>query len=131
MSKYREIDILSDEPGKSEFVERGHYYRMTIRMWLNKGEPILWTRPFYVSFGSMDMPEVSEDKTILTALHRLDRECLINGLFYGIQGMRIGGTRKIRIPPHLGYREKGVEGWIPPNAVLVAEIHVIEERTTA
>ncbi len=43
--------------------------------------------------------------------------------------MRIGGLRKLKISPHLAYAERGVPGMIPANAVIVAEIEIIEERT--
>jgi FKBP-type peptidyl-prolyl cis-trans isomerase len=62
---------------------------------------------------------------------RLDREFLINGLFYGIEGMRIGGTRKLKISPHLAYGEKGIPDTIPSNAVLIFEVTILEERYTA
>jgi FKBP-type peptidyl-prolyl cis-trans isomerase len=36
--------------------------------------------------------------------------------------MKVGGYRKVRISPHLAYRDKGLPELIPPHAVLVAEI---------
>jgi FKBP-type peptidyl-prolyl cis-trans isomerase len=36
--------------------------------------------------------------------------------------MNVGGYRKVRISPHLAYRDKGIPGLIPPNAVLICEI---------
>jgi FKBP-type peptidyl-prolyl cis-trans isomerase len=42
--------------------------------------------------------------------------------------MRIGGTRTLKISPHLGYGEKGIPGVIPSNAVLIAEIAFLEQR---
>lgn len=36
--------------------------------------------------------------------------------------MKVGGYRKVRISPHLGYRDKGIPDFVPPHAVLVAEI---------
>jgi FKBP-type peptidyl-prolyl cis-trans isomerase len=62
---------------------------------------------------------------------RVDRENLINGLFYGIEGMRIGGTRRLRISPQLAYGERGIPGLIPENAVVVAELSILEERVFA
>jgi FKBP-type peptidyl-prolyl cis-trans isomerase len=37
-------------------------------------------------------------------------------------GMNVGGYRKVRISPHLAYRDKGIPGLIPPNAVLIVEL---------
>lgn len=50
------------------------------------------------------------------------------GLFYGVEGMRVGGTRRLRIAPHLAYREAGMPGIIPPNALLTVEIEVVAQR---
>lgn len=38
--------------------------------------------------------------------------------------MKAGGYRKVRISPHLAYRDKGIPGLIPPEAVLVVELWV-------
>jgi hypothetical protein len=56
---------------------------------------------------------------------------LINGLFYGVEGMSVGGTRRLKISPQLGYGERGVPGVIPPNSVLNAEITILEERNSS
>lgn len=42
----------------------------------------------------------------------------IKGYSQGVDGMRIGGTRVIIVPPELGYGAAGVRGAIPPNSVL-------------
>ena len=47
---------------------------------------------------------------------RIGEREVIAGLEYGVEGMRVGGRRRIRVPPHLGYREAGVPGKIPSNA---------------
>ena len=56
----------------------------------------------------------------------LSRREVIAGLRYGVEGMREGGRRRIRVSPHLGYGEGGVPGIIPPNAVLIFEIELLE-----
>ncbi len=68
-----------------------------------------------------------EGQTLISDL-RIDREELIAGIFYGIEGMCIGGTRMLRISPHLAYGERGVPGIIPADAVLNVEICFLEER---
>lgn len=49
---------------------------------------------------------------------RIGERRVIAGLEYGVEGMRAGGKRRIRVGPHLAYRDTGVPDSIPENAVL-------------
>jgi FKBP-type peptidyl-prolyl cis-trans isomerase len=80
-----------------------------------------------VPWGLMNRARLEDDGATLITDVRIDRVDLINGLFYGIEGMRVGGMRKLRISPHMAYRERGIPGVIPENAVLLAEISILEE----
>lgn len=52
---------------------------------------------------------------------------VIAGWEKGVAGMKVGGVRKLTIPPDMGYGSRGV-GSIPPNSVLVFEVELLDVK---
>ena len=116
--------LLLDIPGTGAPVRRQHRYRVALRMWLNRGDAVKWSEETAVGGNS-----IQDEGQLLTTTIRIDRVSLVNGLFYGVEGMKVGGIRRLEIAPHLAYGNKGLGDRIPPDAVLTAEIAMLAEAT--
>jgi peptidylprolyl isomerase len=59
---------------------------------------------------------------------RLGAGQVISGWDQGVQGMKVGGRRKLVIPPHLGYGDRGAGGVIQPGETLIFVVDLLAVR---
>lgn len=108
------LTIIADIPGSGDPVRRQQRYRIALRIRLHRGDWIQW--------------EHGEIEKILEV--RISRTSLIPGVFYGIDGMRVAGTRRLEIAPHIAYGAAGVPGRIPANAILTIDVTIEKNLST-
>ena len=91
------------------------------RIYLNKGDEVLLNAK-QVEHLPKDMIRVEGGVIFVNHKTLLGSRQAMAGVEHALMGMKVGGYRKVRISPHLAYRDKGIPGLIPPDAVLICEI---------
>jgi len=116
------LTLVTDVAGDGDEIRRQARYRIRLRLWLPDGQPVRWK----LAWGPVGAATLEDNGETLLTEARVDRRTLFNGLFYGIEGMRVGGLRRLAVAPHLAYGDRGVPGVIPPGSALKAEITILE-----
>ena len=92
-----------------------------MRLFLNKGDEVPLNET-QVKHLPKDMIRVVDGVTFVDRTIVLGRREAIAGVEHTLMGMKVGGYRKVRVSPHLAYRDKGIPDLVPPDAVLICEI---------
>lgn len=91
---------------------------------LNKKAAIIYQ--VYLTNGKLvDQNQVDKDKKVVPFVFTEGAHQVIPGLEQGVGGMKVGGVRRIIIPPSVGYGAQGKDP-IPPNAVLIFDTQLLE-----
>lgn len=99
------IKLKQETLGSGDVAGRGATIQIRYQLRLNRGEIL----------------QASEVSTFT-----IGKREVIAGLEYAVEGMCVGGNRTVQISPHLAYRDEGVAGAVPPNAVLVFELELLK-----
>src|SRR5579859_7532607 len=111
------ITLLAEIEGQGPPALRGDRVLFNWKIWLNRGEevPINTIQAQHVS---EHMVRTEAGEKLVDHTVTLGKREVIAGIERILLGMKSGGYRKVRVSPHLAYREKGLPGLIPENAVL-------------
>lgn len=122
------LKIIEDQEGSGPVAESGHTIVYNVRIFLNQGDEV----PINDGLEERGIPEDRirrEDGLVfIDHISTLGKRQAIAGVEKALMGMRAGGFRKVRVSPHLAYRDRGLPGLIPPDAVLNISVWVREIR---
>ena len=128
MDKKKGIKLLEEKIGDGAIAKKGDTIIYNSKIFLNKGDEV----PFNKQLVER-MPEhmqhiirTVENYEFIDHRTTLGKRESIAGIEHSLIGMKEGGYKKIKVSPHLAYREKGIPDLIPENAVLTIEIWLRE-----
>lgn len=121
MKRLSGLTLLDDQEGAGRVAQRGDHVVYNMRLYLNKGDEVLLNEK-QAEYVPKEKIRIQDGITLIDRTVTLGRREVMAGVEQTLIGMTVGGYRKVRISPHLAYRDKGLPELIPPHAVLVAEI---------
>ncbi len=97
------IKLMEETEGEGPSAEQGDTVEFESQAFLSRGD-------------------VAQDRYATST--RLGSRRIIAGVEYSLVGMKVGGFRRVKISPHLAYRNVGIPDKVPPNAVIIFELWV-------
>jgi FKBP-type peptidyl-prolyl cis-trans isomerase len=115
------LKLFDEREGAGTPAKKGDRVVYNTRIFLNQGDEVPLN-----DFQAKQLPEemVRSEAGVTFIDHTivLGRRQAIAGVEYALMGMKVGGYRKVRVSPHLAYRDKGLPDLIPSDAVLIVEL---------
>jgi FKBP-type peptidyl-prolyl isomerase-like protein len=121
MKRISGLKLLDEREGDGPSAQKGDRVMFHMRLFLNKGDeiPLNETQATHLP---KEMIRVMDGVTFIDRTIVLGRREAIAGVEHTLMGMKVGGYRKVRVSPHLAYRDQGIPDLIPADAVLIVEL---------
>jgi FKBP-type peptidyl-prolyl cis-trans isomerase (trigger factor) len=117
----RGIKLLEEGEGTGEPTRKGDRVVYNLKMFLNQGDEIPLNEREAEHLPA-EMVRIMNGTRLVDHRTTLGSREAIAGVEYSLIGMKKGGYRKVRVSPHLAFRDKGLTDLVPANAVLVVEL---------
>jgi FKBP-type peptidyl-prolyl cis-trans isomerase len=128
MKRISGLKLLDEREGEGPSAQKGDRVMFHMRLYLNKGDEVPLNET-QASHLPKDMIRIVDGVTFVDRTIALGRREAIAGIEHALMGMKVGGYRKVRVSPHIAYRDKGITDLIPPDAVLIVELWLREVLT--
>ena len=125
MKLKRGIKLLEQHEGVGEPAKKGDRILYNLKMFLHRGEEVPLNERQAEHFSADRIRSVNGYRFVEHRT-RLGSRDAIDGIEDSLIGMKKDGYRKVQVSPHLAFREKGLPGLVPANAVLVIELWLRE-----
>jgi FKBP-type peptidyl-prolyl cis-trans isomerase 2 len=121
MKRLSGLKLLEEREETGSPASKGDRVVFNMRLFLNKGDEVLLSE-MQATHLPKEMTRVVDGVTSIDRTIVLGRREAMAGMEQALMGMKVGGYRKVRVSPHLAYRDKGILDLIPPDAVLIVEL---------
>jgi FKBP-type peptidyl-prolyl cis-trans isomerase (trigger factor) len=115
------IELIEARDGTGTPARKGDRVVYNTRIFLNQGDAVRINDVLAAQLPP-ERKRMIDGQMLVDHHVELGKRHAIAGVERVLMGMKPGGYCKVRVSPHLAYRDKGVPGFIPANAVLVIEI---------
>ncbi len=121
MRRFSGLKLIEEREGDGRPAQKGDRVGYNMRLFLNRGDEVPPNEK-QAEHLPKEMVRLVDGRSVIDRTVMLGRREVIAGVEHALIGMKAGGYRKVRISPHLAYRDKGIPGLVPPDAVLICEL---------
>ena len=121
MKRISGLKLLDEREGEGRLAKKCDLVVYNTRIFLNQGDEVPLNE-LQEKHVHQDMLRVEGGITFFGHKTLLGSRQTMAGVEHALMGMKVGGYRKVRVSPHLAYRDEGIPDLIPPDAVLICEV---------